>query len=119
MDSLEFGLAENAPNESEANPAPTCQPTNAYCPEEVTSNQPKPPPRAAADEQRPRTQTIASTKLRNFLEKIRETTVLQNKQLPPLESSITEFFKYQQVKQRLKKSRRALCHARSEMNDWF
>ena len=35
---------------------------------------------------------------RNLLDKIRETTVLQNEQLPSLEAAIMEFFKNQEHK---------------------
>ena len=41
------------------------------------------------------TMTTASTKARNFLEKICETTALQDEQLPSLESAITAFFENQ------------------------
>ena len=40
MESSEIGLEDNALNESEANPAPAGQPTNAQSPEDVTPPQP-------------------------------------------------------------------------------
>ena len=95
MEASEIGLAENAPNESEANPGPTGQPPNAQSTKDVTPPQSKPQPTAAADEEDPRTQTSAGMKVRNLLERIRETTVLQDEKLPSLESAIMAFFKEQ------------------------
>ena len=45
-----------------------------------------------ANEEDPRTMTTAGTTVRNLLDKIRETTALQDEQLPSLESAITAFF---------------------------
>ena len=53
MDSSDIGLADNAPNESEANPATTGQSTDAQSPEDVTPPQITPPPIAAADGEDP------------------------------------------------------------------